>query len=41
MELIQPSSRVLDLLENLGVAHLFTFVNSSDVLPAKFDSVET
>jgi anti-sigma B factor antagonist len=41
MELIQPSARVLDLLENLGVAHLFTFVNNSDVLPAKFDSVET
>ena len=41
IELFQPSKRVLDLLDNLGVAHLFTLVESAKGLPEKYQSIQT
>src|SRR5438552_12397877 len=41
IELFQPSKRVLDLLDNLGVAHLFTLVESAKALPEKYHSIQT
>jgi anti-anti-sigma regulatory factor len=35
IELFQPNQRVAELLENLGVAYLFRFVNGAQSLPEK------
>jgi anti-sigma B factor antagonist len=41
IELLNPAVRISDLLENLGVAHLFTIRNSSQPLGTALTSVES
>lgn len=37
--LINPNQRIADLLDNLGVSHLFKVIHQKDAAPAKFESV--
>ena len=39
IELFNPSNRILDLLENLGVLHLFKVKQGGDTLPAQSEAV--
>ncbi|MEO8425492.1 MAG: STAS domain-containing protein [Verrucomicrobiota bacterium] len=39
IELFRPNPRVSELLDNLGVAHLFKFVNGAQSLPGKVESL--
>jgi anti-sigma B factor antagonist len=39
IELFRPNQRVSELLDNLGVAHLFKFVNGAQPLPDKVESM--
>jgi len=39
IELFRPNQRVSELLDNLGVAHLFKFVNGAPSLPEKVEAM--
>ena len=39
IELFRPNQRVSELLDNLGVAHLFKFVNAAQSLPEKVETM--
>jgi anti-sigma B factor antagonist len=41
VELLNPNQRIADLLENLGVAHLFTISQSNKTLAETFQPVES
>ena len=41
LELLNPNPRILDLLENLGVSHLFKIVNGAEPAIEKMAAVET
>jgi anti-anti-sigma regulatory factor len=39
IELFRPNQRVSELLDNLGVSHLFKFVNAAQSLPEKVEAM--
>lgn len=41
VDLLNPNARISDLLENLGVAHLFTITQSTNASPDQFKPVQT